>query len=40
VLAGLPIDLLSETLQKVDRGNGAAVRWFAQRLVSTKIEIE
>jgi Uma2 family endonuclease len=40
VLAGLPIDLLSETLQQVDRGNGAAVRWFAQRLVSTKIEIE
>jgi Uma2 family endonuclease len=32
VLIGLPIDLLSETLQQVDRGNGAAVRWFAQRL--------
>jgi Putative restriction endonuclease len=43
VLIGLPIDLLSETLQQVDslrdssasRGNGTAVRWFAQRLGQT-----
>jgi Uma2 family endonuclease len=37
VLTGLPIDLLSETLQQVDRGNGSAVRWFAQRLNQDQI---